>query len=77
MRTEEENRQKHKLNSLSVNLLNTNLVESSNVKDKFKNKGKQIAKPSQKKGQFKAASGKIEKSKVICYVCGKLGHKFY
>ncbi|XP_074318750.1 uncharacterized protein LOC141655575 [Silene latifolia] len=74
MRTEEANRLKDKTISVSVNASNAsvkaNLVESggpSNV-EKFKGKGKHT-KP----------VAKIQKPKgpIVCYVCGKAGHKAY
>ncbi|KAL0334036.1 UNVERIFIED_CONTAM: hypothetical protein Sangu_1559800 [Sesamum angustifolium] len=54
-----------------------NLVESSpSRKDRFQPKGKKFQKGGQQK-TFKGNDGKIQKTKVTCYCCGKLGHKAY
>ncbi|XP_022152111.1 uncharacterized protein LOC111019900 [Momordica charantia] len=75
VRTEEANRLKDKLFFQSLNSVKANLVESSSAsKDGFKNKGKQIAKDKAKKNKGlkpKNTCGRIEKSKLVCYVCGK------
>ncbi|KAL0373325.1 UNVERIFIED_CONTAM: hypothetical protein Sradi_3248200 [Sesamum radiatum] len=76
MRTEEANRLKDKeLSNPSSNSFKANLVESSN-KDRFQNKGKKFQKGGQQKF-FKNNDGKIQKNKVMCYCCGKAGHKAY
>lgn len=72
---------KDKISSQSLNSVTTNLVESASAsKDRFKNKGKQISKDKAQKNkglQPKSTGGKIEKTKLVCYVCGKPGHKSY
>ncbi|KAA0066116.1 ty1-copia retrotransposon protein [Cucumis melo var. makuwa] len=45
--------------------------------DRSKQVKRKNEKASQKKGQFKVVGGKVEKKKLICYVCGKEGHKSY
>lgn len=79
MRSEEANRLKDKMSSLSLNSVNSNLVESAvpTNKDKFKGKGKKFQKPSQNLRNQNSATRKIQKPKVVCYVCGKLRHKAY
>ena len=49
MRTEEANRLKDKMSSLSLNSVSSNLVESAvqTNKDRFKGKGKKFQKPTQ------------------------------
>ena len=77
MRTEESNRLKDKISSLSFNFVNSNLVESviPMNKDRFKGKGKKFHKPNLRNQN--AANKKIQKPKVVCYVCDKPGHKAY
>ena len=78
MRTEEANRLKDKYQSDSQNLSNANLVESAGTftKNRFKSQkqGKQLY---QNKWQNQKQNNKIQKNKVTCYVCGKIGHKAY
>ncbi|KAL0404059.1 UNVERIFIED_CONTAM: Retrovirus-related Pol polyprotein from transposon TNT 1-94 [Sesamum radiatum] len=77
MRTEEANRLKDKETSLSTLSVKANLVESAGSKDRFhQNKGKKFQKNNQHK-PFKAPDGKIQKNKLVCYCCGKIGHKAY
>ncbi|KAL0336726.1 UNVERIFIED_CONTAM: Retrovirus-related Pol polyprotein from transposon TNT 1-94 [Sesamum radiatum] len=77
MRTEEANRLKDKETSLSSLSIKANLVESAGSKDRFyQNKGKKFQKNNHYKS-FKATDGKIQKSKQLCYCCGKSGHKAY
>jgi len=78
MRTEEANRLKDKMNSLSLNSSKVNLVESvAPIKrDWFKGKGKKNKKSNFTKQQSKF-SNKIQKPKRLCYVCSKPGHKAY
>ncbi|KAL0317130.1 UNVERIFIED_CONTAM: hypothetical protein Sangu_2127300, partial [Sesamum angustifolium] len=77
MRTEEANRLKDKEISNSSISFKANLVESSpSRKDRFQPKGKKFQKGGQQK-TFKGNDGKIQKTKVTCYCCGKLGHKAY
>ncbi|KAL0411131.1 UNVERIFIED_CONTAM: Retrovirus-related Pol polyprotein from transposon TNT 1-94 [Sesamum latifolium] len=77
MRTEEANRLKDKETSLSTLSVKANLVESAGSKDRFhQNKGKKFQKNNQHK-PFKAPNGKIQKNKLVCYCCGKPGHKAY
>ncbi|KAK4382271.1 Retrovirus-related Pol polyprotein from transposon TNT 1-94 [Sesamum angolense] len=75
MRTEEANRLKDKEISNSCISFKANLVESSlSRKDRLQPKGKKFQKGGQQK-TFKGTDGKIQKIKVTCYCCGKLGHK--
>ncbi|KAA0042223.1 ty1-copia retrotransposon protein [Cucumis melo var. makuwa] len=77
MRTEEANRLKDKLDSQNLNSVNANLVESSFVnRDKTKQEKGHKGKNS-KNRQFKTTRGQIKKKKLVCYVCGKEGHKSY
>lgn len=79
MRTEEANRLKDKMKTLSLNSSKANLVESSGivVTDRFKGKQKKIPKKGhvKKKNHFNKPESQIKKSKGPCFVCGKLGHK--
>ncbi|XP_074302865.1 uncharacterized protein LOC141637055 [Silene latifolia] len=90
MRTEEANCLKDKLVQLSLTTTKANLVETggSSRDDKYKGKGKAKAGQGQSKGQNAKKSGqgkftkpasKIQKSSqnLVCYVCGKTGHKAY
>ncbi|XP_074282809.1 uncharacterized protein LOC141607359 [Silene latifolia] len=93
MRTEVANRLKDKTISVSVNASNAsvkgNLVESSGPFNVEKFKGKRKAKvgqgknqgPGKKNGPGKHTKpvAKIQKPKgpIVCYVCGKAGHKAY
>ncbi|XP_074314440.1 uncharacterized protein LOC141649653 [Silene latifolia] len=90
MRTEEANRLKDKSVQLSLTATKANLVETggSLKEDRFKGKGKAKAGQGQSKGQNakKAGQGKFTKpaSKIqkpsqnlVCYICGKTGHKAY
>ncbi|KAA0036921.1 ty1-copia retrotransposon protein [Cucumis melo var. makuwa] len=77
MRTEEANRLKDKLASQNLNSVNANLVESSFVnRDRTKQEKGHKGKNSEKR-QFKTTGGQIKKKKLVCYVCGKEGHKSY
>ncbi|KAL2230926.1 UNVERIFIED_CONTAM: hypothetical protein Sindi_1687000 [Sesamum indicum] len=77
MRMEEANRLKDKETSLSSLLVKANLVESAGSKNRFhQNKEKVFQKNNQHK-MFKGPDGKIQKNKISCYYCGKLGHKAY
>ncbi|KAH0709267.1 hypothetical protein KY284_010694 [Solanum tuberosum] len=79
MRTEEVNRLKDKLETLSLNSCKVNLVESSGtvVKGRFKGKQKKVLKNEhvKKKKQFNKPESQIQKSKGPCFVCGKVGHR--
>ncbi|XP_074266326.1 uncharacterized protein LOC141588800 [Silene latifolia] len=88
MRTEEVNRLKDKSVQLSLTTHKANLVETggSSKEDRFKGKGKAKAGQGQTKGQNakKAGQGKFtkpasknQKPNLVCYVCGKTGHKAY
>ncbi|XP_074297735.1 uncharacterized protein LOC141628496 [Silene latifolia] len=93
MRTEEANRLKDQPVSLSVNAsvaaVKVNLVESGGPSNAEKFKGKGKAKVGQGKNQGPAKKNgpgkhtkpvaKIQKLKgpIVCYVCGKTGHKAY
>ncbi|KAK9682872.1 hypothetical protein RND81_10G102900 [Saponaria officinalis] len=93
MRTEEANRLKDKPVSLSLNTsvvaVKANLVESGGPSnfEKFKGKGKakvgasKNQGPSKKNGPGKHTKpvAKIPKPKgpIVCYMCGKTGHKAY
>jgi len=79
MRTEEANRLKDKLESLSLNASKANLVESSvpSNRDRFKGKNKKDQKPFKHQNRLKRTNSKIQKHKVVCYVCGKRGHQAY
>jgi len=79
MRTEEANRLKDKLESLSLNSSKANLVESSTPlnRDRFKGKNKKDQKPFNYQNRLKRKNSKIQKQKVVCYACGKPGHKAY
>jgi len=65
--------------SLSLNSSKANLVESAVPanKDRFKGKNKKDQRQGRNQNQLKKANGKIQKLKVVCYVCGKPGHKAY
>ncbi|KAA0055836.1 ty1-copia retrotransposon protein [Cucumis melo var. makuwa] len=77
MRTEEANRLKDKLASQNLNSVNANLVKSSFVnRDRTKQEKGHKGKNSEKR-QFKTTGGQIKKKKLVCYVCGKEGHKSY
>ncbi|KAA0053505.1 ty1-copia retrotransposon protein [Cucumis melo var. makuwa] len=77
MRTEEANRLKDKLACKNLNSVNANLVESSFVnRDRTKQEKGHKGKNSEKR-QFKTTGGQIKKKKLVCYVCGKEGHKSY
>ena len=67
------------MSSLSLNSVSYNLVESAvqTNKDRFKGKGKKFHKPTQNLRNQNSANKKIQKPKVVCYVCGKPGHKAY
>jgi len=75
-RTEEANQLKDKIASISLNSSKANPVESSvpSNKDRFKGKNKEDSKH---QNQLKRTSNKIQKRKVVCYVCGKPSHKAY
>ncbi|KAK9667654.1 hypothetical protein RND81_13G002700, partial [Saponaria officinalis] len=86
MRTKEANRLKDKSVQLSLTSTKANLVETggSSRGDKFKDKGKtkvgkgpNAKKPSQ--GKFTKPNPTIQKpnQNLVCYVCGKPGHKAY
>jgi len=77
MRTEEANRLKDKMSSLSLNSSKTNLVKSSVSlnRDSFKHKKDQ--KQSKHQNKLKRTNSKIHKQKVVCYVCEKPGHKAF
>ncbi|XP_074276914.1 uncharacterized protein LOC141600571 [Silene latifolia] len=93
MRTDEANRLKDKTINVFVNALNAfvkaNLVESGGPSYAEKSKGKGKAKVGLTKGQGQAKKNdpakhtkpvaKIQKTKgpIVCYVCGKAGHKAY
>ena len=79
MRTEEANWRKDKLESLSLNLSKANLVESSlpSNRDRFKGKNKKYQKSFKCQNSLKRTNSKIQKQKVVCYICGKPGHKAY
>jgi len=79
MRTEEANWLKDKMSSLSLNSVNSNLVEYvvPMNKDRFKGKGKKFQKPNHNIRNQNTVNMKIQKPKVVCYVCGKPGHKAY
>ena len=74
-RTEEANRLKDKMSFLSLNSINSNLIEFvvPMNKDRFKGKGKKFQKPNLKNQN--AANKKIQKPKIVCYVCSKPRHK--
>ncbi|KAK4402405.1 Retrovirus-related Pol polyprotein from transposon TNT 1-94 [Sesamum angolense] len=77
MRTEETNRLKDKKISNSSISFKSNLVESSpSRKDGLQPRRRNSKKEGNKK-TFKGNDGKIQKTKVTCYCCGKLGHKAY
>ncbi|KAL2237783.1 UNVERIFIED_CONTAM: Retrovirus-related Pol polyprotein from transposon TNT 1-94 [Sesamum indicum] len=77
MRTEKAIRLKDKETSLSSVLVKANLVESAGFKNRFpQNKIKGFQKNNQHK-TFKGPDSKIQKHKISCYCCGKLGHKVY
>ena len=79
MRTEEANRLKDKLESLSLNSSKANLVEffvPSN-RDRFKGKNKKDQKPFKHQNCLKRTNSKIQKQKVVFYACGKPSHKAY
>ncbi|XP_074267011.1 uncharacterized protein LOC141590312 [Silene latifolia] len=90
MRTEEANRLKDKSVQLSLTTIKANLVETggSSNGEKFKGKGRAKASHGQAKGRNAKKSGqgnftkpasKIHKpnQNLVCYVCGKPGHKAY
>ena len=79
MRTEEANRLKDKMAFLSLNSSKANLVESPvpSNKDRFKGKNKKDKKQSKHQNQLKRINSKIQKQKVVCYVCRKPDHKAY
>ena len=77
MRTEEANRLKDKKTSLFSVSVKANLVESAGFKNRFsQNKIKGFQNNNQHK-RFKGPDSKIQKHKISCYCCGKLGHKAY
>ena len=73
------NQLKDKLESLSLNLSKANLVESSlhSNRDRFKGKNKKDQKQFKQQNHLKRTNSKIQKQKIICYACGKPGHKAY
>ncbi|XP_074266816.1 uncharacterized protein LOC141590104 [Silene latifolia] len=90
MRTEEYNRLNDQLVQLSLTTTKANRVETvrSSNGDKLKGKGKAKAGQGQAKGQnakkssqgkFTKPTTKIQKPKqnLLCYICGKPGHKAY
>jgi len=79
MRTKEANQLKDKLAFLSLNSSKANLVESfvPSNKDRFKGKNKKDQKQSKHQNHLKRTNSKIQKQKVVCYVCGKPSHKAY
>ena len=79
MRTKKANRLTDKLESLSLNSSKANLVESSiHVnRDRFKGKNKRDQKPLKRQNHLKKTNDRIQKQKVVYYVCGKPGHKAY
>ncbi|XP_050943684.1 uncharacterized protein LOC127150312 [Cucumis melo] len=77
MRTEEANRLKDKLASKNLNSVIANLVESSIVNRHRTKQDKGHKGKNSEKRQFKAPRGQIKKKKLVCYVCGKEGHKSY
>ncbi|KAL2248461.1 uncharacterized protein LOC105162750 [Sesamum indicum] len=77
MRMEKANRLIDKETSLSSLSVKANFVKFIGSKNKFhQNKGKVFQKNNQHK-TFKGHDGKIQKNKISCYYCGKLGHKAY
>jgi len=79
MRTEEANRLKDKMVSVSLNSSKANLAESAVPanKDRFRGKNKKDQRQGRNQNRPKKANDKIQKLKVVCYVCGKPGHKAY
>jgi len=79
MRTEETNRLKDKMSSLSLTTSRANLVESSVPlnRDRFKGKNKQDQKHYKHQNQLKRMNSKIQKQEVVYYVCSKPGRKAY
>ncbi|KAK9670368.1 hypothetical protein RND81_13G196800 [Saponaria officinalis] len=78
--TEEANRLKDKSDSVPINRYNANLVESGgSSKDRFKGKGRMVHKQGQKlnHNKFTKPIPKVQKPDLVCYVCGKPGHKAY
>jgi len=78
IRTEEANRLKDKIHSLSLNSSKANLVESTmpTNRDRFKGKVKKNKKSSYSKQQNKFCN-KFKQPKGLCYACNKPGHKAY
>ena len=79
MWTEEANMLKDKISSLSLNSINSNLIESAvpTNKDRFKGKGKKFQKSNHNLRNQNVVNKKIQKPKVVCYMCGKPGHRAY
>ncbi|KAK9676820.1 hypothetical protein RND81_11G103400 [Saponaria officinalis] len=82
MRIEEANRLKDKSDSVPLHRYNANLVESGgSSQDRFKGKGKKIYKSSifkkHNQNKFTKPVPKVQKPDLVCYVCGKPGHKAY
>jgi len=75
MRTEEVNCLKDKMFYLSLNSSKANLAETAVPanKDRFKGKNKKEQRQDKNHNQLKKTNGKIQKPKVVCYVCGKPG----
>ncbi|KAL0406618.1 UNVERIFIED_CONTAM: hypothetical protein Slati_3975700 [Sesamum latifolium] len=77
MRTEEANRLKDKKISNSFDSIKANLVEPfESSKNRFQYKDRKFKKGVQQKS-LKGNDGKIQKSKQLCYCCGKAGQKAY
>lgn len=74
MRIEEANRLKDNFGYLFLNSSKANLVRSSTPT--AKNRFREIKKNHLTKGNFTNIN-KIQKTKGVCYVCGKIGHKSY
>ncbi|KAH0655318.1 hypothetical protein KY285_030200 [Solanum tuberosum] len=79
MRTEEANRLKDMMETLSLNSSKAILVESSGIVVKGWCKGKQkkvLEKEHvKKKNQFNKPESQIQKSKAPCFICGKHGNR--
>ncbi|KAA0052347.1 ty1-copia retrotransposon protein [Cucumis melo var. makuwa] len=72
------NHLKHKKKNLKLRELISHMrtEEANRLKDKTKQDKGHKGKNSEKR-QFKAPRGQIKKKKLVCYVCGKEGHKSY